>query len=384
MPASPSLLVYGAYGYTGRLVVEEALRQGFRPLLAGRRRPALEALAADVRTGEGLPIRVAALDDPRGLAAALEGVDVVLHAAGPFVRTAPPMMGVCLARGIHYIDLTGEVPVFELAFDLSEEARQAGIVLLPGAGMDVVPTDSAAVLASRACPGASRLEIGLHSPGPISRGTRLTVAEHAADGLLVRRNGRLVGGHPGDREFLPAIRFDPSGAPVPVLPYTWGDLSTAWRSTGIPAITCYMATSASTRTLLPPLLPLLQQVLRSGTGRRLARALARRGPPGPSEEERETLRVRAWARASAPDGRTAEVILETPEAYRLTASAAVALARAVGSGEMAPGTRTPAEALGPGWVLGLPGTRLVHHSEGGPPTRTPARPPLPPPTRSRP
>lgn len=376
-PLPRGLLVYGAYGYTGRLVVEEALRQGIRPVLAGRDPHRLEAVAREVSPDAPLPFRVASLDDPRELARALDGIHTVLHAAGPFVHTAPAMLGVCLARRVHYIDLTGEVPVFELAFDLAEEAKETGIVLLPGAGMDVVPTDSAAVRAAADCPGATRLEIGLHSPGPLSRGTRRTIAEHAADGLLVRRDGRLVPANPGDPEFLPAIHFDPAAPPVPVLPYTWGDLSTAWRSTGIPHITCYMAASRSTRAILPATLPLLRGVLSTRGGQALAHVLARRGPDGPSSRDRNEVRVRAWARATAPDGRTAQVILETPEAYRFTAMAAVALAGVVGNGGLEPGTRTPAEALGSRWILGLPGVHMVHRSQGGPPglRKTQAGPP---------
>lgn len=367
-PSHSALLIYGAYGYTGRLVVEEALRQGLRPILAGRDPARLREVAMELSPDSPLLFRVASLDDPSTLAHALEGVDTVLHAAGPFVRTAPPMLGVCLARGVHYIDLTGEVPVFELAFDLSRQAEAAGIVILPGAGMDVVPTDSAAVLAAGACPGATQLEIGLHSPGPISRGTRRTIAEQATHGLLVRRGGRLM---PAHRDFLQAIRFHPDGAPRPVIPFTWGDLSTAWRSTGIPNITCYMSTSWRTRALLPLVLPAVQALCSTRPGQALADALARSGPAGPSARDREELRVRTWARASAPDGHVARVILETPEAYHFTAVAAVALARAVQTGELAPGTRTPAQALGPQWILGLPGVHLIHEGSGGPPGSLP-------------
>lgn len=351
------LLIYGAYGFTGRLLAREAVERGLRPVLAGRRSGPLEALAREL----DLPWRVATLDRPRELRAALEGIDLVVHAAGPFARTSPAMVAVCLDAGAHYLDITGEVPVFEAIYDLHDRAREAGIVLLPGAGFDVVPTDAVAGLLHGAMPNVTSLEIGVFSPGPTSGGTMATVIEHLAGGLLVRREGRLRPARIRGREFLREIDFGPGdpGGTRTVLPYTWGDLASAWRSTGIPDITCYMATSRRAARLLPPALPWLRPALAIGPVRRAAQSWVRRSTPGPSEEVRRSGRTRFWLRAADEGGRSESAVLETMEAYRFTAVAAIRAAEEVLAGTVEAGAHTPSTAFGPEWALALPETRMV-------------------------
>lgn len=369
MTESPSsFAIYGAYGFTGRLLAREAVERGHRPLLVGRRPGPLEALAREL----GLEWRVAFLDRPRELRSALEGASLVIHAAGPFIRTSAPMVAVCLDAGIHYLDITGEVPVFEAIFDLDDRARSAGVVLMPGVGFDAVPTDCLAGLVRRELPAAERLEIAVFSPGPASPGTLETVVEHLPGGLLVRRDGRLVPSRLDDPALLREVDFGPGspGGVRPVIPYTWGDLATAWRSTGIPNITCYMASSPRAARLLPRILPLARRLVALGPLKSLARAWVRGTAEGPSPERRQAGRTRLLARASDPSGGRVTGILETMEAYRLTAMAGIRVAEEVmGSGRPGPdhaptaprlaGALTPAQAFGPEWVLDLPETRLV-------------------------
>ncbi len=395
-------LLYGAYGYTGRLLAMEALRRGHRPILAGRREEPLQALAHELegRTPRGLarelghPEAVAhrreaehapgvdpeaplprsewrrfSLDHPGTLRRELEGVSAVLHAAGPFLHTAPPMLEACLEVGAHYLDITGEVPVFERAFGLHQRARDAGVVLLPGVGMDVVPTDAAAGLLAEALPTGRRLELAIHSPGGPSAGTLKTIVDGLPGGLLVRRDGRLEGASPGRREFRREVDFGPEPQEGPmagrlggrrsVAPYTWGDLATAWRTTGVGHVTCYMTTSRWQVRLLPVALPLLRAAMSVGPVRRLARRAADRGPAGPSLEHRRTGRTRVWGRMEDDERRWSEVVLELPQGYRFTAVAGV---RALEEVLARPGLRgavTPAGAFGHGWVLGLPELEVV-------------------------
>lgn len=360
---SRSFLIYGAYGFTGELLAREAVARGHRPVLAGRRAEPLEALAREL----GLEARTVGLDEPRELRGALEGVGLVIHAAGPFLRTAPPMVGVCLDAGVHYMDITGEVPVFEAIYGLDERARKAGVVLMPGAGFDVIPTDGVAALLSERLPEARSLDLGILSPGRVSPGTLETILEHLPGGLLVRRNGRLESARPGDRAFLRTVDFGPGspGGLRSVIPYTWGDLASAWRSTGIPGITCYMAASRRTARLLPSVLPVARTALALRPLRRLAQGWARRVARGPDEELRTKGRTRIWGRATGEDGRTTELVLETMEAYRLTAVAGIRAAEEVlertgpGVSEPIAGALTPSLAFGGEWVLGLPYTALV-------------------------
>ena len=130
-------MIYGANGYTGQLMVEEAIKRGYRPVLAGRSRETIEPLAQKY----GLPARVFALDKHEAVVMGLRGMELVLHCAGPFSKTASPMVKACLEVGAHYLDITGEIDVFAHCHALDAEAKQRGIVVLPGSGFDVVPTD---------------------------------------------------------------------------------------------------------------------------------------------------------------------------------------------------------------------------------------------------
>lgn len=378
-PGGGPWILYGAYGYTGRLLAAEALARGHRPVLAGRDARKLARLRETLEAaGVGgvplppgsLPTRAFGLDDPEALRRGIRGAPALLHAAGPFVETGRPMMEACLAERVHYLDITGEVPVFEEAFARGVEARERGVILMPGVGMDVVPTDAVAALLARALPGARRLELALHSPGRGSAGTLQTVLEGIPRGLQVRRGGRLVGANPGRREFRREVDFGPPVIRGPmagllggvrwVAPYTWGDLSTAWRTTGIPDITCYMATPRGQVRLLPVALPVLRAALSIRPLRRYLRRRVARGPEGPDTERLRTGRVRVWGRVEDDRGRSASMVIETPEGYRFTAIAGIrALEEVLRPGPDLAGARTPAGTFGAEWVLGLEGVEVV-------------------------
>lgn len=166
-------LLYGAYGFTGRLIAREAVERGHRPVLAGRDADETAALADALSLEHG----VFGLDEEGALREALAGVDAVVHAAGPFSRTWRPMVEACLATGTHYLDITGEVEVFEALHALDGRASDAGVALLPGVGMDVVPSDCLAARLAERLPDATHLELALHSTGGPSRGTARTQVE---------------------------------------------------------------------------------------------------------------------------------------------------------------------------------------------------------------
>lgn len=177
-------LLYGANGYTGELIAREAVRRGQRPILAGRGAAQVEALAREL----GCEARVFDLAQPR-----LEGVSLVLHCAGPFLHTSKPMVDACLAAGAHYLDITGEIAVFEAIFRRDAEARQRGIALIPGAGFDVVPTDCLAAMLHRRLPDAHELWLAFaQRRGGISRGTLKTMIEGLGHGGAIRKDGKIV------------------------------------------------------------------------------------------------------------------------------------------------------------------------------------------------
>src|SRR5687768_2981281 len=182
------LLIYGSTGYTGRLIVAEALRRGLRPTLAARNADAVRAQAEPL----GLEWRAAAVDDRAALDAAIAGATVVLHCAGPFSHTWRAMSDACLRARAHYLDITGEIAVFEALAARDAEARSAGVMLLPGVGFDVVPSDCLAAHLARRLPGAASLALAFRAMGGTSRGTLSTIVEGLGGPGAVRGAGAIV------------------------------------------------------------------------------------------------------------------------------------------------------------------------------------------------
>ena len=337
-----SFLVYGAYGYTGELVAREAVARGLRPLLGGRDAARLEPLAAEL----GLPARAFALDDGAALREALGEARAVLHCAGPFVHTFRPMAEACLAHGVHYLDITGEADVFLALAGMTGRAAAAGVVLLPGVGFDVAPSDSLAAHLKRRLPGARRLTLAFRPDAGPSRGTAATMAEHAHQGGLVREGGTL--------RRVPAAwksrQVDFGGGPQNTMSLPWGDVVTAWYTTGIPDIEVYMAVPDPVARRLRRMRPLLP-LMGLAPVRRIAAARARRRPPGPSPSKLARGETRLWGEVVDGAGGRATARMRGPQAYRWTALTALDAVQGVLGGGVEPGFRTFAGAFGPDLVL---------------------------------
>ena len=185
---SGTILIYGATGYTGRLIAKVAADRGASPILAGRDLGRVEAVAKPL----GLAARAFDLRDPRRIDAAMAGVSAVLCVAGPFSTTSKPMADACLRNRVHYLDITGEIDVFEALAARDAEAAARGVTLLPGVGFDVVPSDCLAAHLKRRLPDAVDLKLYLSLGANMSRGTAKTMVEAIAAGTRLRRNGRLV------------------------------------------------------------------------------------------------------------------------------------------------------------------------------------------------
>jgi short subunit dehydrogenase-like uncharacterized protein len=357
--AGASFLIYGAYGYTGELIARQAVARGHRPVLAGRDRQKLQALASEL----GLPSLVLGLEDRAALIRALEPVDAVCHAAGPFVHTSGPLVEACLAAHTSYLDITGELPVFDALFQHHTQAQRQGVALISGVGFDVVPTDCLARFVADRVEGASQLEIAFAVLGRPSAGTAKSSFEGLLRGNFVRRGGKLQAIPLG--EGIKEVQF--SDRRRYVLPIPWGDLETAFRTTGIPDITTYMAVPATPARLLARALPLTSRLLPS-LARQLARPFPRRAilaaiethVSGPDESARQSGRAYLWARAAAPDGRAREAWLETADGYAFTAESAVLSLERLA--ELRPtGALTPAQAFGADFVLSVSGS--VRHEQ---------------------
>lgn len=343
-------LLYGAYGYTGRLIAEEAVRRGMKPLLAGRNAERLRPLAEAL----DLPWQAFPLEDNETLTRALRQVPLVVHAAGPFLRTARPMVMACVQTGTHYLDITGEIPVFEALTALDDTARAAGVMLLPGAGFDVAATDTLAVHLKRRLPTATHLDLaftGVRSGGP-SHGTASTMLYnlHRFGGKgLVRREGHLVAVPLGQ----PSRHVDFGRGPRRVHAIPWGDVSTAYISTGIPNITVYTYLGAAGRWL--PLLRPFLSLLRLELVYRLAQRWVDAHVYGPTETARWEGFALIVGEVWDDTGNRAVSRMRTPEGYTFTVLAVLELVSRVLAGEVHPGFQTPGQAYGPDWVLSLPG-----------------------------
>jgi short subunit dehydrogenase-like uncharacterized protein len=337
-----TLLVYGAYGYTGKLVAEELVDRGRDPVLAGRNATKL----GRVGTRLGTETRAFGVDDADDH---LDGVDVVLNCAGPFVDTAEPLADACLAAGVDYLDVTGEIPVFESLARRDDAATDADATLLPGVGFDVVPTDClAAHLASRV-PDTTHLALGFEPHGGLSPGTAATALGQLGDGGAVRRDGRLVAVPPGHGE----RRIDFGNGTRTAVTIPWGDVSTAYRSTGIPNVEVYVPMPKAARRALAAS-KYLEPVLSADPVSDALQSLARRFVDGPDEAERESGRAYVWGEARNEDtGETAVSRLVTPETYALTVDAASTAAERALAGDAPAGYQTPATAFAPDFVTDL-------------------------------
>ncbi len=348
--AEPAWLIYGATGFTGRLVAAEAVKRGLSPILAGRHGEAVFALAEELK----LPARVFTLDTGEDVRRGLEGVALVLHCAGPFVRTSRPMVDACLALHAHYLDITGEIPVFEAILARDDEAKGAGAALVPGVGFDVVPTDCLAALLLQDLPDAINLDLAFTGErGSWSAGTVKTAIEAMPGAGAVRREGRIVA--------VP-LAFDVrdivfSCGRRTTVTVPWGDVSTAYHTTGIPNIRVYTGMPPQQIAQMRKLAKLLP-AMRVTAVKRLAQWWVGRSVKGPDEKTRATAHAYLWGKAWNERGLAVTRTMETPEGYTLTALAAIECASRVLAGRIRPGAWTPARAFGPGLAESLPGVAI--------------------------
>ncbi len=350
-------LLYGATGYTGRLIADLAVAQGHRPTLAGRTEATLAPLAESL----GLDHVTVSLDDARGLDRALERVGAVLHAAGPFSRTSAPMADACLRTQTPYLDITGEISVFEALAARDAEAQNAGTLLLPGVGFDVVPTDCLALHLRQRLPSATRLRLAIRALSSTSHGTAQTAVENAGSGGAARVGGRIVS--------VPAahdqIRVDfGDGRQRLCTAIPWGDVSTAYHSTGIPNVTTYMALPQNAVRAMKAsrwLGPVLSSAPVQGLLRRLVASRA----SGPDAEQRARGRSFVWGEATDGDGGRVVSRWAGPEGYAFTADAALRATRRVLDGGIAPGFQTPSRAFGTDFALASEGTSREDVREEG-------------------
>jgi short subunit dehydrogenase-like uncharacterized protein len=342
-------LLYGSYGYTGSLIADLAVKNGMQPILAGRDAIRLKAQADRL----GLAYLPISLEDRPALEATLGEVHLVLNCAGPFRYTFQPMVDACIRTGRHYLDITGEILVFETLARRDAEARQAGVMLLPGVGFDVVPSDCLALHLKQRLPGATHLTLAIRLfDGGMSRGTALTGIEGIPEQGLVRKDGKLVK--------VPLLwktrQIDFGNGIRTVGNFPWGDVSTAFYSTGIPNIEEYLVLPRSTMRMIRIFRPLIGLTGKPYVQHWLKQWVMK-SPPGPSAEARRQGRSRLWGEASDDQGHHATSRIVTPDGYSLTAETAVGAVKRVLAGDSKTGFQTPASAYGADFILEFEGVQ---------------------------
>jgi short subunit dehydrogenase-like uncharacterized protein len=348
------LLVYGSYGYTGRLVVERAVTAlDEEVVLGGRDAGSVEAQGIE----HDLAARSFTLDHDAVVRDRIADADAVLNCAGPFRETADPLVGACLDTGTHYLDVTGEVSVFEALAEYDTAAERRELTVLPGTGVNVVPTDCLAVHLAEALDvspldtGDVDLSLAVRTTGGVSGGTLRAAVKRLGEGGAIRRAGRIE--HVPLAHRIRPVDFGDGRGPTRVVASPLPDVSTAARSADVPNVTTYIALPGPAVDLLPRLAR-LEPVFSLGPVRRALAGLAGR-IDGPSAAARREGESHVWGELRAA-GRRRVARLHLPETYAFTARAAVESARRVLAGEAPAGFRTPASAFGPDYVLDFEGT----------------------------
>lgn len=346
---NPKIILYGSYGYTGNLIAQECRSKNLDVILSGRNAEALQKQSERMN----YPYEVVDIQDNVALKNLLAKGKVVIHCGGPFQYTAKAMASACLETKTHYTDITGESAVFEMLAKLDDQAKQAGITVMPGTGFDVVPSDCLALHLKNRLPSATHLQLAFASSGGgFSRGTSKTMAEGLGYGSMIRKDGKLTIVPTGS--LTKEINYGPFK--IPSLNIPWGDISTAWRSTGIPNIEVYIGSNEK-QIAYAKRSNYINWLLRLRWVKDYMLKKIDQKPAGPSDEKRAKGKMYLWGKVWDGAGKESSARLETIDGYTLTAKASVLIAEKILNGNLKTGYQTPAMAYGAGLIMELPLTK---------------------------
>ena len=337
-------LIYGATGYTGRLIVERAIERGWRPIVAGRSARSVAELAAQYNL-EG---RTFDLLDRTATRQALADVKLVLNVAGPFSQTAQPLVEACLSTATSYLDIANEIGVFEKLFEYDAAARKGGIAIIGGVGYGTVATNFLIRQLMAQLPDGDELEIATipHNTGH-SQAAAASTVEVIAEGGRVYRQGKLAPFRLGKGTKPLAL----AGHSFSITPAPLGDLVAAHRLTNIPDIKVYVVLPGSNLGKL--FLPVVQRLLKL---KPIRTAFEKRLAAPPSEGSHSPTASYAWASLRNRAGQRVQGGIEMPEGYHFTAISSVqAVEEILRLGPV--GSMTPAQAFEADFLTKLDGTR---------------------------
>lgn len=320
--AMPTLLIYGAAGYTGRLASEHANSLGLDFVVAGRAESSKTTnLAAEL----GVPSRLFCLDEPKLIDLALQDISVLLNCAGPFLRTAEPLMEACIRNKVHYLDVAAELDSYKLAEKHDQAAKEANVMLLPGCGGSVTMLGCLAGHAVERVKNPLSIDISLYVSGSVSRGSAISAAENMSADCFQRLNGELVKREPGNTIQLD---FDNGEGDVTNYQVTLPDVITIGKSTSVPNVRTFMHAAGDG--------------FPTGDLNGL--------PDGPTAEQREASPYHATVAVTSADGTVSRSVLHTVNGYTFTGKASVEGSARVLAGIAQGGFQTPALIFGNAFI----------------------------------
>jgi short subunit dehydrogenase-like uncharacterized protein len=362
------IAVYGATGYTGKLVARELQRRGLDFVLSGRSAGKLRALADDL--GGGPAVRPASLDDRDALRHVLGDCAAVINCAGPFNRYGEPVVRSAVETGTHYVDTTGEQPYMRFIYERLDDAAQAAeVALVPAVGFDYVPGDLLAPLVARSVEPLEEMVVAYAARGFAgTRGTLQSALDMLRSGGVAFRDGELreVGHKPRRIHFT----FPEPIGRLAMLPYPSGEVLTVPRHIKTRNVVSLINAGVAA----PPGMP-EELVAFTSPGLTLAlhtpiKALAdlaiQRLPEGPSDADRRAAQFTVAIVARGEDGRVARGVVHGSDVYGLTAVTAVhSAALLADEGYDRAGALSPATAFEPTEFLDFLGDHGVGYAVDG-------------------
>jgi short subunit dehydrogenase-like uncharacterized protein len=345
------VLLYGANGYTGELIARYANEYNITPVLAGRNKTTISALAERLQ----LPFRIFSLNNANELQQQLLDVMVVIHAAGPFSATATQMAEACIATQTHYIDINGDISVFELIKTYDAAAKKANIMLLPGAGFDVIPTDCTALHLKGQLPDATHLQLAfISNGGGLSHGTATTMAQRVGEKAVIRVNGKFEKKPLGFK----GMWLNTGSQQRFVMSLQWGDISTAYHTTGIPNVEVFTGIQPKVYKLLKFQF-LFNWLLRTTFIRNIIQQKINERPAGPTDEQRANGSTTVWGKVWNEKGEEKTSLLQCADGYTVTAWGSLLITEKILKGEWKAGYQTPASCYGKDLILEIPKSKRI-------------------------
>ena len=338
-------MIYGANGYSAQLIAKAAVDAGHAPVLAGRNRQAIQSFAAQL----DLSCLIFDLSDISAVDHALQDIDIVLNCAGPFSQTASLMVAACLKNQCHYLDITGEIEVFEWVGKQHQQAQEKDVVLCPGVGFDVIPTDCLAAQLHAKLPDATELSLAFVTSSGMSPGTAKTTVESLKIGGMRRENGEII--------VIPFARYvrqiTVQRKERSIVSIPWGDISTAFASTRIPNITCYTGIPKNQIKWLK-FCNKISWLLKTSWLQKGLKSWIAKSVSGPTLTERDTAPTFLWGEVKNQQGRCVTGEYQTGNGYSVTVYGALAAIDYLLANKAAGGFYTPSKLIGHGFAESLP------------------------------